>query len=77
VKVLRNLAVVAPLALLAAAPLQASPPSTLKGNVFAQPWAVSDFTLTDQHGARFRIADTKGKMVVTTYIYTHCARSLP
>jgi cytochrome oxidase Cu insertion factor (SCO1/SenC/PrrC family) len=63
-KVLRNLTVVAPLVLLAVAPLQASPPSTLNGNVFVEPWTASDFTLSDQHGAPFHMVDTKGKVVV-------------
>ena len=76
-KALRNLAVLAPLAMLAAAPLQASPPATLNGNVFSQPWAAADFTLTDQHGAPFHMADTKGKVVVMTYIYTHCTDFCP
>ncbi len=62
---------------LAATPLHAAPPSALNGNVFAQPWAASDFTLTDQHGRLFRMTDTKGKVVVMTYIYTHCTDFCP
>jgi len=49
----------------------------LKGNVFSQPWAASDFTLIDQHGTPFHMADTKGKVVVLTYIYTHCTDFCP
>ncbi len=74
-KVLRNLAMLGALAALAAGPLHALP--VLKGNVFAQPWAASDFTLIDQNGVPFHMADTKGKVVVMTYIYTHCTDFCP
>jgi len=76
-KVLRNLFCLAPMALLAAAPLQAVPGAALVGNVFAQPWAASDFTLTDQHGQPFHMAATRGKVVIMTYIYTHCTDFCP
>ncbi len=76
-KVLRNLAVFMALVLLAAPHLHALPPSTLKGNVFSQPWPATDFTLTDQNGTPFHMADTKGKVVVMTYIYTHCTDFCP
>jgi len=76
-KVFRNLALLVPFALFAAASLQALPLSNLKGNVFAQPWAASDFTLTDQHDMPFHMADTKGKVVILTYIYTHCTDFCP
>jgi cytochrome oxidase Cu insertion factor (SCO1/SenC/PrrC family) len=55
----------------------AAPHATLKGNVFSQPWPASDFTLTDQHGRPFRMADTRGKVVVLTFIYTHCTDFCP
>ncbi|HUI72975.1 MAG TPA: SCO family protein [Spirochaetia bacterium] len=74
---IRYLLVLAPFVLFAAAPLHANPPSGLNGNVFAQPWAASDFTLTDQHGATFHMADMKGRVVVMTYIYTHCTDFCP
>jgi cytochrome oxidase Cu insertion factor (SCO1/SenC/PrrC family) len=77
VRILGSLALLLPLAAFAAAPLPALPGSTLIGNVFAQPWAASDFTLTDQHGAPFHMADTKGKVVILTYIYTHCTDFCP
>jgi len=73
-KALRSLVLLAPVTLLAAAPLPSLP---LVGNVFAQPWAASDFTLTDQHGAPFHMADTRGKVVIMTYIYTHCTDFCP
>jgi cytochrome oxidase Cu insertion factor (SCO1/SenC/PrrC family) len=77
-RVLRNLATLASLTLtLAVAPLPAAPRSTLNGNVFAQPWAAPDFRLTDQHGWLFHMADTRGKVVVMTYIYTHCTDFCP
>ncbi|HVP18861.1 MAG TPA: SCO family protein [Spirochaetia bacterium] len=76
-KSLSPLLLILPLALLAAAPLRAAPPAALKGNIFSQPWIASDFMLTDQHGKPFRMADTKGKVVVLTYIYTHCTDFCP
>jgi len=36
-----------------------------------------DFTLTDQHGLSFHMADTRGKVVVSTFIYTHCSDVCP
>ncbi len=60
---------------LPAGPLAAAP--VLKGNVFSRPWPAADFTLTDQHGAAFHMSDTKGKVVVLTWIYTHCTDFCP
>ena len=49
----------------------------LAGTVIQRPSAAPDFTLTDQHGMPFRMADTKGKVVVMTFIYTHCTDLCP
>ncbi|MGA2761926.1 MAG: SCO family protein [Spirochaetia bacterium] len=66
------------LLLLAAWPLWAAPPMVpLKGNVFSQPWPAADFSLTDQHNRVFHMADTKGKVVVLSFIYTHCTDFCP
>lgn len=58
---------------LAAAPSAAK----LEGTVYAQPWPAADFSLTDQNGAPFRMADTRGKVVVLSFVYTHCTDFCP
>jgi cytochrome oxidase Cu insertion factor (SCO1/SenC/PrrC family) len=37
------------------------PKAQLVGTVFAEPSPAPDFTLTDQHGSAFHMAETKGK----------------
>jgi protein SCO1/2 len=62
----------------AASPVSAAPRAThLHGTVFEQPWPAADFTLTDQHGKPFHMADAKGKVVVVSFIYTHCTDFCP
>ena len=46
-------------------------------NVLQQSSPAADFTLTDQHGAPFHMADTRGKVVLMTFIYTHCTDICP
>jgi protein SCO1/2 len=53
------------------------PKAQLVGTVFAEPSPAPDFTLTDQHGSAFHMAETKGKVVVLTFIYTHCTDICP
>ena len=53
------------------------PAAGLIGTVLERPSPAADFTLTDQHGAAFHMADTKGKVVVLTFIYTHCVDACP
>jgi cytochrome oxidase Cu insertion factor (SCO1/SenC/PrrC family) len=50
---------------------------TLSGTVIPHPAAAADFTLTDQHGLPFTMADTRGRVVVMTFIYTHCTDLCP
>ncbi len=50
---------------------------SLAGTVIPKPAAAPDFTLTDQQGQPFHMADTKGKVVVMTFIYTHCTDLCP
>jgi protein SCO1/2 len=50
---------------------------TLSGTVIPHPAPAPDFTLTDQHGLPFHMADTRGKVVVMTFIYTHCTDLCP
>jgi cytochrome oxidase Cu insertion factor (SCO1/SenC/PrrC family) len=49
----------------------------LVGTVLAGPTPAPDFTLTDQHGRPFHLADTRGKVVVLTFLYTHCTDICP
>jgi cytochrome oxidase Cu insertion factor (SCO1/SenC/PrrC family) len=49
----------------------------LVGNVLPHPSPAADFTLTDQNGAAFRMADTRGKVVVMAFLYTHCTDVCP
>jgi protein SCO1/2 len=53
------------------------PKAQLVGTVFAEPSPAPDFTLTDQHGSAFHMAETKGKVVVLSFIYTHCTDVCP
>jgi protein SCO1/2 len=50
---------------------------TLSGTVIPHPAPAPDFTLTDQHGLPFHMADTRGRVVVMTFIYTHCTDLCP
>jgi protein SCO1/2 len=52
-------------------------PVTLSGTVIPHPAPAPDFTLTDQHGLPFHMADTRGRVVVMTFIYTHCTDLCP
>jgi len=69
--------------LLAAAGFPAFPggiferPVPLSGTVIEHPGPAPDFTLTDQDGRAFRMGDTRGKVVVMTFIYTHCTDLCP
>jgi cytochrome oxidase Cu insertion factor (SCO1/SenC/PrrC family) len=49
----------------------------LIGAVYTPPVPAADFVLTDQHGARFHMADMTGKVVVFSFIYTHCTDTCP
>jgi cytochrome oxidase Cu insertion factor (SCO1/SenC/PrrC family) len=50
---------------------------SLVGNLLRQPFAAADFTLTDQNGAPFRMGAMKGKVVLLSFIYTHCTDICP
>ena len=52
-------------------------PAKLDGTVILHPAAAPDFTLTDQRGQPFHMSDTKGRVVVMTFIYTHCTDLCP
>jgi len=53
------------------------PVTGIVGNVVAHPSPAPDFTLTDQNGAPFPMASTKGEVVVMAFIYTHCTDVCP
>ena len=53
------------------------PLSGVVDNVLQQSSPAADFTLTDQHGIPFHMADTRGKVVLMTFIYTHCTDVCP
>jgi cytochrome oxidase Cu insertion factor (SCO1/SenC/PrrC family) len=57
--------------------IREQPVTGLVGTVLEHPSPAADFTLTDQHGAVFHMADTKGRVVVLTFIYTHCVDACP
>jgi cytochrome oxidase Cu insertion factor (SCO1/SenC/PrrC family) len=52
-------------------------PAPLAGTVIPHPTPALGFTLTDQNGSAFRMADTRGRVVVLTFIYTHCGDTCP
>ena len=58
---------------------QAAPAGSggLVGTVISQPVAAVDFSLVDQKSATFRMSATRGKIVVLSFIYTHCADICP
>src|SRR5215813_13291238 len=39
--------------------------------------APGDFTLTDHHGAKFRLADQRGKAILLFFGYTSCTEACP
>lgn len=47
------------------------PVKGLAGTVLEQPSQEVDFTLPDQHGSTFRMADTRGKVVLMSFLQTH------
>ena len=78
---LRETALVLSALLVAAASLPAGGrgdlASGLLGNVLSRPVPGQDFSLTDQHGFAFRLSEARGKVVVLTFIYTHCTDTCP
>jgi cytochrome oxidase Cu insertion factor (SCO1/SenC/PrrC family) len=53
------------------------PAAGLGGNVIEHPVQAADFTLTDQHGLPFHMADTRGKVALMSFIYTSCTDICP
>jgi cytochrome oxidase Cu insertion factor (SCO1/SenC/PrrC family) len=61
----------------AAMPAAGLGPGRLVGSVYPKPWPAANFALTDQNGKPFTIADAKGKVVVLSFLYTHCTDFCP
>jgi len=53
------------------------PVAGLVGNFVQHPTPAPDFTLTDQHDQPFHMADARGKVVLMSFIYTHCTDLCP
>jgi len=56
---------------------QEQPVTGLVNNMMQHSASAADFTLTDQNGLPFHMADGKGKVVVMSFIYTHCTDICP
>jgi protein SCO1 len=67
--------VVLALAAATAAPAAKSPPFV--GPRIARPSVAPDFALRDQHGQLVRLSAQRGKVVVLTFLYTHCPDLCP
>jgi protein SCO1/2 len=56
---------------------QEQPVPGVVGNLVQHSFPAPDFTLTDQNGATFHMAAMKGKVVLMSFIYTHCTDICP
>jgi protein SCO1/2 len=63
-------------AMLAAIGLQQAPPA-FSGTLLDPPDQATDFHLTDQQGRPYRLSEARGKVVVLTFLYTHCTDVCP
>lgn len=52
-------------------------PSTLFGASVGQPTAAPDFALRDARGPLVRLSGERGKLVLVTFLYTHCPDVCP
>lgn len=52
-------------------------PPGFDGTALVPPDAETDFTLVDQTGHDFTLSSAKGKVVVLTFLYTHCTDVCP
>ncbi|HEX3226288.1 MAG TPA: SCO family protein [Gaiellaceae bacterium] len=67
--------IVVALAAATAALAKTSPPFV--GPRIAHPSVAPDFALRDQHGQLIRLSAQRGKVVVVTFLYTHCPDLCP
>ena len=56
---------------------EAQSSAALVNNMLQQAEPAADFTLIDQNGQSFHMADQKGKVVLLSFIYTHCTDICP
>jgi protein SCO1 len=47
------------------------------GPAIAHPSTAPDFALLDQHGRAMRLTEQRGKVVILTFLYTHCPDACP
>jgi protein SCO1 len=55
----------------------AEPPPTFAGAALQPPKAIPDFSLGDAHGREISMSEQRGKLVLVTFIYTHCPDVCP
>lgn len=53
------------------------PPSPFRGAEVSPPLGTKDFTLRDQDGKPVSLAAQRGKLVLVTFLYTHCPDVCP
>jgi protein SCO1/2 len=51
--------------------------SPFQGHELHGPVTAADFALRDQHGRLVRLSDQRGKLVLVTFVYTHCTDICP
>jgi protein SCO1/2 len=61
----------------AARPAAADSKPKFAGPTIAHPQIAPDFALRDQHGRVVRLAGQRGKVVMITFLYTHCPDVCP
>ena len=64
-------------AAVAASAAPASPPPKFLGPTIEHPSIAPDFMLRDQHGRVVRLFRQRGKVVMITFLYTHCPDACP
>jgi protein SCO1/2 len=52
-------------------------PSPFAGGAIDKPFLEPDFTLADQRGHEYSLSQFRGKVVLVTFIYTHCPDVCP
>ena len=55
----------------------AAPKSPFAGHALSGPASAADFTLRDQQGRLVRLSAQRGKLVLVTFLYTHCTDICP
>ncbi len=53
------------------------PPPSFAGAALQPPKATPDFSLRDAHGQTISLSEQRGKLVLVTFIYTHCPDVCP